>query len=268
MEAAAHCRHARNGGPLASGWLSNVLEAHFPSTETAGGSRLPKQVRELIFRMGSSRESDLGSAPHSRRAAHARFRPLGTDDLPLDETSAEGPGTDETLARVSAESSRSYCGDGFLHRTNHQVRSLYCFFVIGHDRRRILHFNVTKHPTSLWVVQQFREAFPLVHLLAFLCFDRDGKYGVLGSGCSSGPGNEPLRTSFRSPWQNGVAERWIESCRRDLLDHVIVVNEAASEAAAVRICQLLPRRSNASRTGEGNAYRESQLCQYRSRRFA
>ena len=37
---------------------------------------------------------------------------------------------------------------------------LYCFFVIGHDRRRILHFNVTKHPTSLWIVQQFREAFP------------------------------------------------------------------------------------------------------------
>ena len=38
--------------------------------------------------------------------------------------------------------------------------ALYCFFVISHDRRRILHFNVTKHPTSSWIVQQLREAFP------------------------------------------------------------------------------------------------------------
>lgn len=38
-------------------------------------------------------------------------------------------------------------------------------------------------------------------------------------------GIQPKRTSFRSPWQNGVAERWIGNCRRDLLDHIIVVNE-------------------------------------------
>lgn len=38
--------------------------------------------------------------------------------------------------------------------------TLYCFFNIGHDRRRILHFNVTEHPTSAWVVQQLRQAFP------------------------------------------------------------------------------------------------------------
>ncbi|HVB57574.1 MAG TPA: integrase core domain-containing protein, partial [Candidatus Acidoferrales bacterium] len=35
----------------------------------------------------------------------------------------------------------------------------------------------------------------------------------------------PVRTSFESPWQNGIAERWVESCRRDLLDHIIAVNE-------------------------------------------
>jgi putative transposase len=38
-------------------------------------------------------------------------------------------------------------------------------------------------------------------------------------------GSQPIRTAFRSPWQNGVAERWVGSCRRDLLDHVIVLNE-------------------------------------------
>ena len=54
---------------------------------------------------------------------------------------------------------------------------LYCFFVIAHDRRRILHFNVTKHPTSLWIVQQLREAFPFELAPRFLIFDRDAKYG-------------------------------------------------------------------------------------------
>jgi hypothetical protein len=55
---------------------------------------------------------------------------------------------------------------------------LYCFFVIGHDRRRILHFNVTKHPTSSWIVQQLREGFPFGSALRFLIFDRDAKYGL------------------------------------------------------------------------------------------
>ena len=54
---------------------------------------------------------------------------------------------------------------------------LYCFFVIHHDRRRILHVNVTKHPTTLWVVQQLREAFPFELAPRFLIFDRDAKEG-------------------------------------------------------------------------------------------
>jgi hypothetical protein len=50
---------------------------------------------------------------------------------------------------------------------------LYCFFVISHDRRRILHFNVTTHPTSFWIVQQLREAFPFGSAPRFVIFDRD-----------------------------------------------------------------------------------------------
>jgi len=53
-----------------------------------------------------------------------------------------------------------------------------CFFVISYDRRRILHFNVTNHPTSLWTVQQLREGFPFESAPRFLIFDRDAKYGL------------------------------------------------------------------------------------------
>ena len=102
---------------------------------------------------------------------------------------------------------------------------LYCFFVISHGRRRILYFNVTKHPTSPWVVQQLREAFPFDLAPQFLIFDRDAKYGLEVPVAVRSMKMSPVQTSFASPWQNGVAERWVESCRRDLLDHVIALNE-------------------------------------------
>jgi transposase InsO family protein len=58
-----------------------------------------------------------------------------------------------------------------------------------------------------------------------LIFDRDAKYGLELPGTVHDMGMESLRTSWRSPWQNGVAERWVGSCRRELLDHVIPANE-------------------------------------------
>jgi len=102
---------------------------------------------------------------------------------------------------------------------------LYCFFVIAHDRRRILHFNVTKHPTSAWVIQQLREAFPYDSAPGYLIFDRGANFNEQVVDTVKSFGIEPKRTCFRSPWQNGVAERWVGSCRRDLLDQVIVLNE-------------------------------------------
>jgi len=102
---------------------------------------------------------------------------------------------------------------------------LYCFFIIDHGRRRILHFNVTRNPSSLWIVQQMREAWPYAAAQKFLLFDHDSKFGRDVIEAARTLGSEPIRTAFRSPWQNGVAERWVGSCRRDLLDHVIVLNE-------------------------------------------
>jgi transposase InsO family protein len=102
---------------------------------------------------------------------------------------------------------------------------LYGFFVIAHDRRRILHCNVTQHPTSAWTIQQLREAFPYDSAPGYLIFDRGTQFNDEVIDTVKSFGIQPKRTSFRSPWQNGVAERWVGNCRRDLLDHVIVVNE-------------------------------------------
>ena len=102
---------------------------------------------------------------------------------------------------------------------------LYCFFVIAHDRRRILHCRVTKHPTSAWVIQQLREAFPYDSAPRYLVFDRGTNFNDEVIDTIKSFGIQPKRTSFQSPWQNGVAERFVGSCRRDLLDDVIVLNE-------------------------------------------
>jgi transposase InsO family protein len=103
--------------------------------------------------------------------------------------------------------------------------ALYCFFVIAHDRRRILHCNITRHPSSAWVAQQLREAFPYDPTAKYLIFDRATNFGEEDVSTIKSFGIEPKRTSFRSPRQNGVAERFVGNCRRDMLDHVIVLNE-------------------------------------------
>jgi transposase InsO family protein len=105
-------------------------------------------------------------------------------------------------------------------------RLLYCFFVIDHGRRKILHFNVTAHPTAEWVIQQLREAFPYRVRHRYAILDRDTKFSPEVIEFLESCGIEPVRTSVRSPWQNGVAERWVGSCRRDCFDHVIALNEA------------------------------------------
>jgi len=102
---------------------------------------------------------------------------------------------------------------------------LYAWFVIGHGRREIIHFGVTQHPTSSWVVQQIREAFPEDTAPRFLIYDNDSIFSARVDETIEYLGIEPRRTAFRSPWQNGTAERWVGSVRRELLDHVIVLNE-------------------------------------------
>jgi transposase InsO family protein len=102
---------------------------------------------------------------------------------------------------------------------------LYCFFVIEHGRRRILHCNVTRHPSAEWVVQQLRETFPEAGPYRYLILDRDTKFDVTVISFLKATGLKPKRTSIQSPWQNGTAERWVGSCRREILDHVIALNE-------------------------------------------
>jgi len=77
---------------------------------------------------------------------------------------------------------------------------LYCFFVIAHDRWRIIHCSVTDHPSGGWVVQQLREAFPFDSAPRYLIFGRGSNFNVEMIDTVKSIGIEPKRTNFRSPW--------------------------------------------------------------------
>jgi hypothetical protein len=103
-------------------------------------------------------------------------------------------------------------------------RLLYVLVILHHDRRRVLHCNVSAHPTSAWVCQQLRAAFPGdVEPPKYLLMDRDAIFSKRVSATVKSFGVKPLRTGFQSPWHNGACERLIGSIRRELLDHVIVL---------------------------------------------
>ena len=102
---------------------------------------------------------------------------------------------------------------------------LYGFVVLLHDRRQVVHFNVTAHPTARWTAQQMIEAFPEETTPRFLLRDRDSIYGEHFRFRIAGMGIEEVVTAAQSPWQNPYAERLIGSIRRECLDHLIVLNE-------------------------------------------
>jgi transposase InsO family protein len=106
-----------------------------------------------------------------------------------------------------------------------RFRVLYVFIVLSHDRRQVVHFNVTEHPTAQWTAQQLVEAFPFDSSPRYLLRDRDAIYGEQVQRRIRSLGIDQVIIAPRSPWQNPYVERVIGSIRRDCLDHVIVSNE-------------------------------------------
>ena len=198
-------------------WLSRARQG-------GGRKRVSQEIRALIFRMAA--ENPTWGAPR----IHGELLKLG---FVLSE-----PTVSRWLRQVPRTPDPAQRWLTFLRNHRDAIAAmdvftvptltfgvLYCFFVIGHERRKILRCNVTRNPSALWIVQQIREAWPYTAAHSFLLFDRDSKFGNDVVSFVRDAGMRPVRTAFRSPWQNGTAERWVGSCRRDLLDHVIVLNE-------------------------------------------
>ena len=104
-------------------------------------------------------------------------------------------------------------------------RVLFVFIMLAHERRRIVHVNITEHPTAQWTAQQIVEAYPWETAPRYLLRDRDAIYSSSFQQRVENLGIKEVQTAPRSPWQNPYCERVIGSIRRDALDHVIALNE-------------------------------------------
>jgi transposase InsO family protein len=104
------------------------------------------------------------------------------------------------------------------------MKILFVFIILEHDRRKVLHFNVTEHPTGDWTAQQIVEAFADRDAARYLIRDRDGRYSAEVRLRIKSLGIEEILTAPQSPWQNPYIERLIGSIRRECLNHYIILN--------------------------------------------
>jgi putative transposase len=102
---------------------------------------------------------------------------------------------------------------------------LFVLLILAHERRRLVHFKITEHPTAEWTAQQMIDAFPWDKAPRYLLRDRDRIYGAYFRQRVRHIGIEEVMIAPRSPWQNPYVERLIGSIRRECLDHVIVLHE-------------------------------------------
>jgi transposase InsO family protein len=206
-------------------WHREGFRHYWRSISIPGPGRppIPQETRDLIVRMATEN-------PWRARKIQGELAKLGirvslatiSRYLPK-----AGPGPDQHQRWMTFLRNHKdlIAGMDFFVVPTVRFRLLYVWFAIGHGRRRILHFQVAKNPTASWVIQQLRHAFPDDPTHRFLIFDNDAIFSAEVASSIAGFGIRPRRTEFRSPWQNGTAERFVGSVRRELLDHVVVLSE-------------------------------------------
>jgi len=188
-----------------------------------GRPTIGREVRELIRQM--SLANPLWGAPRM----HGELRKLG---LELSQTAVakymvrERKPPSQTWRTFLNNHVQQLVATDFFVVPTVSFRVLFVFVVLAHERRRLVHFNVTAHPTSEWTAQQMAEALPW-DAPRYLLHDRDTIYGDSFRAKVRSLGMHEILTAPRSPWQNPYCERLVGSIRRECLDHVVILNEAS-----------------------------------------
>jgi putative transposase len=194
-----------------------------------GRPRIPKDLRQLILTMAR----DNPTWGQARIAAELLVK-LGIKVSPrtiqkyLPEDAKDGRRRAAPSQRwttfVRNHAKGMLACDFFVSVTVH-FRMIYVFVLMEVGSRRLLHFNVTSHPTAAWTLQQFREVMDHEHDYRFVIHDRDTIYSQELELAVRAMGVRILKTPFHSPQANSHCERLIGSLRRDCLDFLIPLNE-------------------------------------------
>jgi putative transposase len=208
------------------GWHRRGFKLFWKMKSRPGRPKLPRSLRQLIARMveenptwGQGRVADelalkLGILVSPRTVG--AYWPNQTDN--------RGPSSQRWKTFVRNHS-RSLLACDFLVVVTAGFRQLYVFVLMDIGRRRIVHCNVTSHPTAAWTLQQFRESLHADHNHKFLIHDRDSVFSVELDGELQSFGLKVLRTPVRAPQANAYCERLIGTMRREFLDFVIPLGE-------------------------------------------
>ncbi|MCK4560909.1 MAG: integrase core domain-containing protein [Calditrichia bacterium] len=191
------------------------------SKSKPGRPRISKEIRDLIKRM--VHENPYWGAPR----IHSELYLLGYDIAEstiskyLLRTPQPPSQTWKTFLKNHVDQTASI---DFFTVLTVTFQILYCFIILWHEKRKIVHFNITTNPSSLWTAQQIKEAFPYDQSPKYLLRDRDAIYGHVFQQTINNMGIKEVVTAAKSPWQNPFVERLIDSIRRECLDHVIIFN--------------------------------------------
>ena len=190
---------------------------------TPGRPKIDPEVIELIRRM--SRDNATWGAPRIQSELALLGHSVAESTVTKYMVRHPRPPSQTWRTFLSNHMSVTAACDFFVVPTL-TFKALYCFVVLSHDRRRILHVNVTRHPTDEWTARQVLEAFPGDGFVPkYLHRDRDSIYGAAFRRTMSVLGINQVISAKQSPWQNPFAERVIGSIRRECTDHIIALGE-------------------------------------------
>jgi len=187
-----------------------------------GRHHIPRETRDLIRQMSIA--NPLWGAPR----IHGELLKLGIDiaQSTVAKYMVRKPKPpSQTWKTFLTNHLKDTVSTDFLVVPTVSFRLLFVFLVLSHERRRLIHFGITYHPTAEWTSQQLVQAFPWDSAPRFLLRDRDGSYAQVFSQTSIALGIEEVLTAPHSPWQNPYCERMVGSIRRECLDHVIILSE-------------------------------------------
>jgi transposase InsO family protein len=160
------------------------------------------------------------------------------------------PGS-QTWATFVRNHANSVVAADFLTVVTVRFQILYVLVVMEIESRRLLHVNVTAHPTCRWVSQQFREALPFDHSYRFLILDRDILFSPEVRKTTEHLGIEVLQTPPRAPKANAFCERLVGTLRRECLDFLSprTISDVLSSSSAISTIgdDLTPRSTQRPR---------------------
>src|SRR5947199_1737474 len=197
--------------------------ARLSARPAAGRPRVSRQIRALVGRMAQA--NPLWGAPR----IHGELQKLGIEVAERTASrllSKRRTPPSQTWRTFLANHVRDLVSIDFFTVPTVGLRVLFVLVVLAHHRRRVVHFNVTEHPTAHWTAQHIVDAFPDDTAPSYLLRDRDQVYGEQFRHRVKGMRIQEVLTAPHSPWQNPFAERLIGSIRRECLNHVLVLGES------------------------------------------